>query len=32
VIELGAATLTFRAWSDERAARTERVVRGQERT
>ena len=27
VIELGAATLTFRAWSDERAARTERVVR-----
>jgi DNA-binding winged helix-turn-helix (wHTH) protein len=27
VIELGAASLTFRAWSDERAARTERVVR-----
>ena len=27
VIELGAATLTFRAWSDEAAARTERVVR-----
>ena len=27
VIELGAATLTFRAWSDERAARTERVIR-----
>jgi DNA-binding winged helix-turn-helix (wHTH) protein len=26
-IELGAATLTFRAWSDERAARTERVDR-----
>ena len=32
VIELGAATLTFRAWSDERAARTERVIRGQKRT
>ena len=28
VVELGAATLTFRAWSDEQAARTERVVRG----
>jgi len=28
VIELGAATLTFRAWSDEQAVRTERVVRG----
>lgn len=27
VIELGAATLTFRAWSDEQAAGTERVVR-----
>jgi DNA-binding winged helix-turn-helix (wHTH) protein len=27
LIELGAATLTFRAWSDERAARTERVNR-----
>ncbi|AMY08644.1 Transcriptional regulator HilA [Luteitalea pratensis] len=27
VVELGAATLTFRAWSDERSARTERVVR-----
>jgi len=27
VIEVGAAALTFRAWSDERAARTERVVR-----
>ena len=27
VIELGAATVTFRAWSDERAVRTERVVR-----
>ena len=27
VIELGAATLTFRAWSDELAVRTERVVR-----
>lgn len=26
-IELGAATLTFRAWADEAAARTERVVR-----
>jgi ABC-type Fe3+/spermidine/putrescine transport system ATPase subunit len=32
VIELGAATLTFRAWSDERAARTERVVRTQPET
>lgn len=30
VIELGAASLTFRAWSDERAARTERVVRPQQ--
>lgn len=27
VVELGAASLTFRAWSDARAARTERVVR-----
>ena len=27
VIELGAATLTFRAWSDASAARTERVTR-----
>ena len=27
VIELGAATLTFRAWSDEAAVRTERVTR-----
>ncbi len=27
VIELGAAALTFRAWSDERTARTERVDR-----
>ncbi len=32
VIELGAATLTFRAWSDERAARTERVVRAPRET
>jgi DNA-binding winged helix-turn-helix (wHTH) protein len=27
-IELGAATLTFRVWSDERAAKTERIARG----
>lgn len=27
VVELGAAALTFRAWSDSSAARTERVVR-----
>jgi DNA-binding winged helix-turn-helix (wHTH) protein len=26
-IELGAATLTFRSWSDERAAKTERIAR-----
>lgn len=29
VIELGSATVTFRAWSDVEAARTERVVRGE---
>ena len=28
VIELGAATLTFRAWADEAAAKTERIPRG----
>jgi pSer/pThr/pTyr-binding forkhead associated (FHA) protein len=27
VIELGAATLTFRAWADEAAAKTERIAR-----